>query len=297
MIRKIGSLGNKTVSRHAACYHGAIIPGSRASFLKEQSARMNFFRRMKTRYVLRRHALRHDHWQAATGKLWMLDGLSAVEKARLRKLSTLFLHQKNFVGIGVPVTQEMRILIAAQACLPILNLDSDLLSEWTDIVIYPASFRVTREEMDRDGVVHRHEHMLSGESWLKGPVVLSWDDIKQDLHTPQNGHNVIIHEIAHKLDMLDGSSNGLPPLHESRSIPGWATVFSTAYQQLQKKMEQGQYTGIHPYAATSPAEFFAVSSEYFFCAPAVLHAFSAEVYENLQLFYRQQPLIRFHAHG
>ena len=196
---------------------------------------MNFFRRMKTRYVLRRHALRHGHWQAATGKLWMLDGLSAVEKARLRKLSTLFLHQKNFVGIGVPVTQEMRILIAAQACLLILNLDSDLLSEWTDIVIYPASFRITREEMDRDGVVHRHEHMLSGESWLKGPVVLSWDDIEQDLHTPQNGHNVIIHEIAHKLDMLDGSSNGLPPLHESRSIPGWATVFSTAYQQLQKK--------------------------------------------------------------
>ena len=146
MIRKIDSRLSKTVSRRATCYHGVTIPGLCASFLKEQSARMNFFRRMKTRYVLRRHALRHGHCQAATGKLWMLDGLSAVEKARLRKLSTLFLHQKNFVGIGVPVTQEMRILIAAQACLLILNLILSPLSEWTDIVIYPASFRITREE-------------------------------------------------------------------------------------------------------------------------------------------------------
>jgi Mlc titration factor MtfA (ptsG expression regulator) len=253
---------------------------------------MNFFKRTKIRYILHRYAIRHDLWQEVTEDLKILHGLSAVEKAHLRELSTLFLHQKNMIGINLVITEKMRVIVAAQACLSILHLGLSLLSDWTDIIIYPSAFYVSRDETDSCGVVHHQERLLSGEAWSRGPMILSWDDVEWDMQNGSQGHNVIIHEIAHKLDMLNGKSNGMPPLHVGMSIPEWTAALSQAYEALQERLEHQQRICINPYAASSPAEFFAVFSEYFFCAPDILQTHFDDVYQQLRLYYRQDPLSR-----
>jgi len=181
---------------------------------------MRFFKRAHIRYVLHRYAIKHGVWEAVTSKLACLAGLTAVEKAHLRELSTLLLHGKRIFGVqGLLLTEEMRVLVAATACLPILHLGISLFAEWTDIVVYPSVFRVSRDETDAAGVVHHEERVLSGESWGRGPVIVAWDEVERDSVQGLPGHNVIIHEIAHKLDMLNGAANGMPPLHVTMPIP------------------------------------------------------------------------------
>lgn len=253
---------------------------------------MNFLKRLYTRYLLHRFAIKHDIWQTATEKLSLLQGLSSVEKAQLRELSTLFLHQKSIVGINIVITEGMRVNIAAQACLPILHLGLGLLSGWVEIVVYPSAFYTDRDEMDEYGVVHHSERVSIGEAWSRGPLVLSWDDIEHDILRGYQGHNVIIHEIAHKLDMLNGRCNGMPPLHYEMSIPEWTSAFSNAYSELNQTLDHHHRSCVNSYAATSPAEFFAVFSEYFFCAPDVLQTNFPKVYEQLRLYYKQDPFGR-----
>ncbi|MGY6276582.1 M90 family metallopeptidase [Methylomonas sp. MgM2] len=253
---------------------------------------MNFFKRLRTRYILHRYAVKHDAWQTAIEELRVLDGLTAVEKAHLRELSTLFLHQKIIIGIGIDITEAMRVAIAAQACLPVLHLGLGLLSGWMEIIVYPAAFFTERDETDADGIVHHRERLLSGEAWSRGPVVLSWGDIENDRLYGHRGHNVIIHEIAHKLDMLDGSSNGMPPLHFRMPIPDWTYAFSAAYTGLNNTLQHHRHSLVDAYAATSPAEFFAVFSEYFFCAPEILYQHFSDIYRQLRLYYRQDPYKR-----
>lgn len=253
---------------------------------------MNFIRRIKTLYILHRYPIRHDVWFAVTERLEILHRLSAVDKAHLRELSTLFLYEKRFIGAGIDLTAEMRLVVAVQTCLPILHLGISLLSSWTDIVVYPDAFYVKRDQIDEYGVVHPQERLLSGEAWSRGPIVLSWSDIKRDIADCHGGHNVIIHEIAHKLDMLDGSSNGIPPLHYHMPIPEWTATFSDAYAELQQQLERHVHTEINPYAASSPAEFFAVLTEYFFTAPEVISLNFPLVYQQLEQYYRQAPLNR-----
>ena len=253
---------------------------------------MNIFKRARTRYILQRYAIKHDLWETVTSELRLLQGMSSVEKAYLRELSTLFLHQKRIIGVDMHVTEAMRVFIAAQACLPILALGLELLTGWTDIIIYPGAFRVSRDEKDEYGIVHHNERVLSGEAWSKGPVILSWDDVERDLQLLHQGHNVIVHEIAHKLDMLNGLANGMPPLHVAMQTTQWTAALSAAYEDLNQQLEDHHRVCVNPYAATSPAEFFAVFSEYFFCTPDILHTHFAHVYEQLRLYYRQDPLHR-----
>ena len=255
-------------------------------------ATLNIFKQARALYLLHRYAIKYDLWENVTDGLWLLQGMSSVEKAHLRKLSTLFLYRKRMIGVKIEITQQMRIMVAAQACLPILHLGLELLNNWTDIIIYPSAFYIRRDEMDEFGIVHHNEKVLSGEAWSKGPVILSWDDIERDLQALHQGHNVIIHEIAHKLDMLNGRANGMPPLHTSMQTTQWTATLSGAYEQLNDRLEHHHRTCIDPYAATSPAEFFAVFSEYFFCAPDILRTHFAEVYRQLQLYYRQDPSSR-----
>ena len=251
---------------------------------------MNIFKRARTRYILKRYAIKHGLWETVTSELRLLQGMSSVEKAYLREFSTLFLHQKRIIGVDMQVTEAMRIIIAAQACLPILALGLELLTGWTDIIIYPGAFRVSRDEKDEYGVVHHNERVLSGEAWSRGPVILSWDDVERDLQVLHQGHNVIVHEIAHKLDMLNGLANGMPPLHVAMQTTQWTAALSAAYEELNQRLEDHHRICVNPYAATSPAEFFAVFSEYFFCAPDILHTHFTHVYEQLRLYYRQDPL-------
>lgn len=254
---------------------------------------MNIFHRARVRYILHRHAIPHNLWSGIVENLACLQGMSAVEKAHLRKLSTLFLAEKHFVGAqGIELTLTLRVTIAVQACLPILGLGLPCLAGWTDVIVYPAAFRVSRDSVDEAGVVHHEEQILAGESWSRGPLIVSWSEVEQDGLANHAGRNVVIHEIAHKLDVLNGRTNGFPPLHTGMSIPQWSTALNAAYQQLLARVEHHHRTCINPYAASSPAEFFAVVSEYFFCSPDVLHTHFPDVYQQLQLYYRQNPLQR-----
>lgn len=254
---------------------------------------MNIFKRARIRYILHRYAIPHEQWLDASEKLPVLQGLTAVEKAHLRELTTLFMREKQFVGVEeLQLTDAMCLIIAAQACLPILRLGLGCLSGWTEIVVYPGAFRVSRDDTDAAGVVHHEDRVLIGESWSRGPLILSWRDVERDMQESESGHNVVIHEIAHKLDMLNGSANGFPPLHNDMPVTDWSEAFSTAYESLVSRVDHHHHTCIDPYAATSPAEFFAVISEYFFSAPEILHTHFADVYEQLRLYYRQNPLLR-----
>lgn len=254
---------------------------------------MNIFKRARIRYILHRHAIAHNLWAEIIEKLSILQGLTAVEKAHLRKLTTLFLHEKQFTGTqGLQLTDTMCLIIAVQACLPALGLGIDCFSGWTEIIVYPGAFRVSRDDRDVAGVVHHQDQALIGESWSRGPLILSWDNVEQDMQGKQTGRNVVIHEIAHKLDMLNGPADGYPPLHHGMAVTEWSTSFNAAYEGLVRQVGHHQRVCINPYAASSPAEFFAVISEYFFCAPKILHIHFADVYQQLQLYYRQNPLLR-----
>lgn len=252
-----------------------------------ESSISKILRRWNMRRILRRNPIPHDAWHRATQEIAVLQGLDAVEMARLRELTTWFLHSKSINGAqGLEVTLDMRVAVAAQACLLILNLDTDCFDDWVEVILYPGAFRVKHEEMDDIGLVHDDTSDLTGESWLRGPVVLSWDDIERDIYDPLPGHNVVLHEFAHKLDGLDGTANGLPPLRRGMSVEKWAEDFSQAYEALRQQVAAEKPACIDPYAATSPAEFFAVASEYFFTAPDILKNCFPDVHRQLALLYR-----------
>ena len=178
---------------------------------------MNIIKRAHIRYILHRHAIPHEQWAEATEKLMVLQGMTAVEKAHLRELTTLFLHNKQFVGVQeLQLTDAMCLIIAVQACLPALGLGIGCLSGWTEIIVYPGAFRISRDERDSAGVVHHKDNALIGESWSRGPLIVSWDDVEQDMQGKQSGRNVVIHEIAHKLDMLNGPADA-----SRRCIMAW----------------------------------------------------------------------------
>jgi len=223
----------------------------------------------------------------------IFQGLSAVERAHLRELTTLFLHRKSLSGEqGLIVSTEIALAVATQACLLILKLGMDYYDGWVEVIIYPSTFQVMHDKSDSTGLISRQAQTLSGESWARGPVILSWDDVALGLSGGCAGNNVVIHEFAHKLDSLNGSANGMPPVHAEMHPSTWASTFTEAFKQLQHQLKH-HHPKINPYAATSPAEFFAVTSEYFFAAPQRLYDFSAAVYEQLALFYRQDPIDRW----
>jgi Mlc titration factor MtfA (ptsG expression regulator) len=242
------------------------------------------------RRIMRRHPLPHHVWHKATRQLVVLQGLDAVQMAHLRELTMWFLHTKAINGVhGLEVSLSMRVAVAAQACLLILDLDTDYFDNWVEVILYPGAFRVQREQTDEIGLVHNEASELSGESWLRGPVILSWDDVVQDSfqHT---GSNVVLHEFAHKLDGLDGAANGLPPLRRGMSRKKWAEALSGAFDTLCLQVAAGESPCIDPYAATDPAEFFAVVTECFFIAPENLKNCYPEVHRQLALLYRQPAL-------
>lgn len=224
-------------------------------------------------------------WRDAESRLPLLCILDDKERARLRELAILFLHEKTFeTAGGLVLTDALRLSIALQACLPILNLGLDWYEGWHAVIVYPGDFAPRREDIDEAGVVHISDEPLSGESWPRGPVILSWPDAESG-----DGGNLVIHEFAHKLDMLNGDANGLPPLHRGMNVKVWAEAFSSAFDDFQARVMRGEATAIDDYAAEDPAEFFAVLSEAFFESPLTLKAMYASVYAQLVLFYRQDP--------
>lgn len=227
----------------------------------------------------------------------VFDGLDRAERQTLRELAQGLLARKTFSPAGglAAVDDAMATTIAAFAALPVLGLGDGGYAGWNEIIVYPGEFVPEREVVDEAGIVHRFRQPMSGEAWEGGPLVLSWADV--EMSGGGEGYNVVIHEFAHKLDMRDGAVNGLPRLHSGMAVADWSAAFGAAYEDLCRRVDQGEDTELDPYAAENPAEFFAVTSEYFFEAPWVVADHYPAVYEQLRRYYRQDPLQRQeHAH-
>jgi len=234
-------------------------------------------------------------WHRVVRAAPVLLALDQAEEHRLRKLTSLFLREKTINSAGdFSLDEWMRVLIAAQACLLILNIEDGLeyFDGWHEVIVYPDAFVVSRLQRDSSGVVHETSQNLAGESWSRGPVVLSWDNMTTVAHAHEAGSNVVLHEFAHKLDMLNGPADGLPPLHRTMRVADWTQAFTAAYAHLTEQLAHHHSTHIDPYGATNPGEFFAVVSEEFFEAPRKLQAAYPAVYEQLKLFYKQDPASR-----
>jgi MtfA peptidase len=248
----------------------------------------------RRRRVLEREAIPDALWREVVESFEFFHGLSQEEGARLRELATLVLHEKSIhAARGFAISDDMRVMIAAQAALLILNLDIEWYRGWVEVIVYPDEFLAEHEYTDEHGVMHRIREPRTGESWEAGPLLLSWSDVESP--DVEAGYNVVIHEFAHKLDMLNGNSDGLPPLHAGMSRAEWASAFSAAYEDLSRRVDAGEQTPIDPYASEGPDEFFAVTTEAFFLIPEVLHGEYPRVYAQMRAFYRQDPLARLAA--
>ncbi|QPJ62468.1 MAG: zinc-dependent peptidase [Candidatus Nitronauta litoralis] len=226
--------------------------------------------------------------------------LNAEEKQRLRNLVQVFIAEKDWVGCnGLEMTDEIRVIIAAHACLLILALPNDYYRKVESIYVYPTTVLSPENSIGffevRTTPVSGPMPIL-GEAHRRGPVILVWDAVKRETRHPEHGHNVVYHEFAHKLDMLDDSADGTPPLATPEEYQRWVEVCSKEYLKLCDQVEQGRPTFLDSYAATNEAEFFAVATEYFFSKPETMKDHHPILYQVLQGFYRQDPANRAVAH-
>jgi MtfA peptidase len=217
--------------------------------------------------------------------------LPADLQLQLKRHIQVFVTEKQFVGCaGLQITDEMRVTIAAQACLLLLNRRTGYFAELRYILVYPDSFLVNRLRSDYAGVLHEQRQVLSGESWSQGKVILSWNDVVTGAADADDGRNVVIHEFAHQLDQEDGQVNGAPFLGRREYRERWAKVFAREFARLQQQAASRQPALLDYYGATDPAEFFAVASEVFFEQAPQLAAVHPELFELLSGFYRINPL-------
>ena len=198
--------------------------------------------------------------------------------------------EKEFVGCrGLIVTPEMKLAVAAQACLLVSNRPTRPYERLYSVLLYPDAFIVPQEETDEAGVVTQHESVLTGEAWETHRIILSWEDIQASAQEPGSGYNVVLHEFAHYLDAEDGDANGAPPLGDAQRYERWSRVMSDEYEKLRAAAENGAETLIDPYGAEDPAEFFAVATESFFEQPRELKQRHAALYIELMNYYRLDP--------
>lgn len=216
--------------------------------------------------------------------------LPADLQLRLKGLMQVFLREKPFIGCrGLVVTEEMRVVVAALACLPLLGHARGYYPSLREVLLYPGPFVVDRSVTDADGVQREERLALSGESWARGQIVLSWPDVLADAAQPEDGHNVVIHECAHQLDQAKGYADGMPPLASEAAVVRWRTTMQAEFNALQHRLERGQDGLLDAYAASDPAEFFAVASECFFECGAMLAAEHPDLYAQLASFYGVDP--------
>lgn len=249
------------------------------------------FRSWRRKRLLAREQIPDDLWRDALAACPVLERLPEEQRARLRTLALLFLHEKRFEPArGFVITDAMRVRIAALASLPILSLGIDSYDNFASVIVYPDEFLVRdREVVDEDGVVHTGDDVLSGETWEQGPVILAWSEIEQS--GKGEGFNVVAHEMSHKLDMLNGEADGVPPLHAQMRLAEWTAAFDEAYDDLLDRLERDEEPWLDPYAAEDPAEFFAVCSEMFFDVPERFAEEYPAVYAQLAAFYKQDPAV------
>jgi MtfA peptidase len=245
--------------------------------------------------ALATHALPDDEWNAALNELPFLYHYDAPTLARLRTLTTLFLVEKSIVSGAtsgehtLDVTPHMRILIAVQACLLILGRGVNVMAAmadydgWENVVVYPGDFPRTHDFEDEAGVVHHLDEPIAGESWYGGPVLLSWPAVEAGYD--ESGMALVIHEFAHKIDMLDGEVDGIPPL-AGAAREAFKREVNAAYEDFCRRVDKGEDTAIDPYAAELIDEFFAVSCEVFFAEPELLLEEYPAYFAQLRSYFR-----------
>lgn len=242
-----------------------------------------------------------DLWQTIVAELPFLACRSSSDLDKLRALAGEFLAHKHFsTAHDLPLTEAMRVSVAAQACLPVLNLPMALYRGWTGIVLYPGEFLIRKTVQDEDGVVHDVTQEASGEAWEGGPVLLSWQDVRPS--EPLLAYNVVIHEFVHKIDMENGDADGVPPLirrlHGELDADAWCAVFDPAYEEFchhvagvpESRWAQFANTSLlDPYAAEHESEFFAVCAEAFFVAPEAFRDEYPALYDLFSRYFLQDP--------
>jgi len=217
--------------------------------------------------------------------------LPADLQLRLKGLMQVFLAEKRFIGCaGFVISDEVRVTIAAQACLPLLGAERGFYPRLSQILVYPGAFAVQRVHTGAAGVQMEQRQVLSGESWSQGQVVLSWQDVVAGAAEPGDGQNVVIHEFAHQLDQEKGHANGAPLLASRAAYARWSALMQGEFDALRARVEAGVPSLMSDYGATDPAEFFAVASEVFFEQPAELAGFHPALYAELSRYYRLNPL-------
>lgn len=239
----------------------------------------------------RRLTITDSQWQDVETTLPFLDYLSPTDRLRLRELARQLIVDKQWSSAeGLELTARIQLSIALQACLPILNLGLRAYAGWIGIVVYPGDFVIPRSVTDDIGIVHEFDDTVIGEAWEGGPVLLSWFEADNPPSHASGRINVVIHEFAHKLDMAHGWADGVPRLHSDQSRSEWLAVMQAAFDDLNRRLDEGTESGIDPYAAEAPEEFFATLSETFFTAPRRLVEQYPEVYQQLARYYRQDPV-------
>jgi Mlc titration factor MtfA (ptsG expression regulator) len=218
------------------------------------------------------------------------QGMPPALQQQLHQRVQHFLHQKKFVGCeGQDIDDEVRVTIAGQACLLLLNRPSRVFPGLDTVLVYPSAFLVPRKEVDEAGVVTETRQDLLGESWGDGRVVLSWDHVRRGAHDWTDGQNVVLHEFAHQLDSESGSNNGAPYLGSPSSYRSWSEVLSRDFADLRTDAIYRQPSVLDHYGATSPAEFFAVATETFFEKPYQLAERHPALFAEFEKYYRVDP--------
>ncbi|MBN2446966.1 MAG: zinc-dependent peptidase [Phycisphaerae bacterium] len=219
--------------------------------------------------------------------------LSEAERAELCGHIQVFMHEKCFEGCGgLTLTDEIRVTIAALGCLLLLGRESDYYRKLRSILVYPHRYLVETTQRLPGGLVVESDDIRLGESWQQGIVVLSWEDVQRDTANITDGRNVALHEFAHQLDSETGATEGAPLLPEGSMYAEWGRVFQAEYTRLIDDLEHRRPTLLSPYGAKSPAEFFAVVTETFFEQPRELRDRHAHLYDQMRLYYQQDPAAR-----
>ncbi|MEP4484214.1 MAG: M90 family metallopeptidase [Halioglobus sp.] len=238
---------------------------------------------------LRNRPFSADWLAIVENRLPIYAALPPQEQSQLLERIKFFIDRKEFYGCaGLAITDEMRVTIAAEACLLLLNKGRPVYPKLTAILVYPTAFQVEREQHQTDGTIASGAQGMLGESWDNGRVILSWDDVEKGARDFTDGHNVVLHEFAHQLDAESGSTNGAPPLRRN-SYSVWAKVLSDNFEDLDARSRAGLKTVMDDYGTTNPAEFFAVATETFFEKPHQLEQKRPELYEELRTYYQLDP--------
>ena len=216
--------------------------------------------------------------------------LGKADRAELEGLIQIFLAEKNLEGCGgLELTDEIRVTIAAHACLLLLHRPARYYPRLVSVIVYPHAYVADHVEYDEDGVTTEGAEERLGESWDRGVVVLSWDDVQAAARGADGCRNVVLHEFAHQLDSEDGTVEGSPALGHPSEYDAWARILGREYERLQEAAESGRPSILDEYGATSPAEFFAVATECFFTRPTLLLVKHPELYRELTVYYQQDP--------